>query len=177
MSEIWKIIPNYNSMYLVSDKGNVFSVKSQKLLSIRKSKNGYFKVTLSNDGVPKCFSIHRLVAEAFIENKEGKPQVNHIDGNKRNNCADNLEWVTASENQLHAVRTGLHAPSPMKGKFGALNHTSRPICQYTLDGTFVREWSSISDASRFVKIPVTAIVSVARGRRKNCAGFVWRYPI
>lgn len=176
MSEIWKIVPNYDPMYLVSDKGNVFSVKSQKLLSPRPT-NGYCKVTLYKDGFPKCFSVHRLVAEAFIENEEGKPQVNHIDGNKCNNCVDNLEWATASENQLHAVRTGLHAQPPLKGKFGAENYTSRRICQYTLDGTFVREWPSISDASRFVGSPVTAIVSAARGRRKNCAGFVWRYPI
>lgn len=177
MSEIWKTVKNFESLYLVSDKGKVFSIMSQKILKPAKSKNGYCKVALYNKGASKHVSVHRIVAEAFVENADGKPQVNHIDGDKSNNSANNLEWVTASENQLHAVRTGLHAQPPLKGKFGAENYTSRRICQYTLDGTFVREWPSISDASRFVGIPVTAIVSVARGRRKNCAGFVWRYPI
>ena len=68
---------------------------------------GYFRVELWRDGVGKKYLVHRLLAAAFIPNPENKPQVNHIDGVKANNALSNLEWVTQSENQLHAYRAGL----------------------------------------------------------------------
>lgn len=68
---------------------------------------GYHKVTLFNNGKRHYWKVHRLVAIAFVANTDGKPHINHIDGNKLNNCPDNLEWVTSAENNRHAADTGL----------------------------------------------------------------------
>lgn len=112
MKEIWKTIQGYENRYEVSNLGRVKSLEridrynrkiEEKILAPRKHTGGYLRVQLSK----KDFYIHRLVAEAFIPNPENKSQVNHIDGNKRNNRVDNLEWNTPLENNLHAIRTGL----------------------------------------------------------------------
>jgi hypothetical protein len=99
-------IAGYKGLYSVANDGRVWSSTSNKWLK-PVMRNGYCYVTLVKNKVKKQYAIHRLVAEAFHKNPEDKPQVNHIDGNKSNNCVDNLEWVTASENKQHAWATGL----------------------------------------------------------------------
>ena len=98
--EIRKPIPNYYG-YEVSSWGKVYRYGRE----IRQEANGkgYLRVDLYNENGRKHFKVHRLVAEAFIPNPKGKPQVNHKDGNKRNNSITNLEWVTDRENKDHAV--------------------------------------------------------------------------
>ena len=103
--EEWKSI--YNGKYYVSNYGRVYSSYSKNILSQFKTKKGYLRVTLWKNGNKKGYLTHRLVAENFIENTNKYPQINHIDGNKQNNCADNLEWCTGSMNIKHAVKTGL----------------------------------------------------------------------
>lgn len=111
MSEIWKDVADYEGLYIVSNYGNVASVKSDikipRLLKRTINPNGYYIVSLRKDGKARTFLVHRLVAASFIENPENKPFVNHIDGNKKNPRADNLEWVTPAENHDHAMKTGL----------------------------------------------------------------------
>lgn len=122
MIEIYKDIPNYKGIYQISNLGNVKSLKrnyvnsngitytiKEKLLKLTIS-NGYYSVTLNNKG-KRRFTVHRLVAEMFIDNPENKAEVNHIDGNKLNNCYTNLEWATKSENTLHAYKIGLMTPN------------------------------------------------------------------
>ena len=109
VGEIWKDIEGYEGIYQVSNKGRIksfYGVK-EKILVTRTKGHDYEKVLLSKNGVGKTFLIHRLVAKAFIPNPENKPEVNHIDGNKKNNCVENLEWMTCSENTKHAFDTGL----------------------------------------------------------------------
>lgn len=113
--EIWKSCVGLEGLYEVSNLGNVKSVERMvthycgglkkspaKLLKPGKGKNGYLTLSLCVDGEKSNHSVHRLVALAFIENPDHKTQVNHKDGNKHNNVAQNLEWVTVSENAKHA---------------------------------------------------------------------------
>ena len=88
--------------YYVSDKGDVYSNKRSKLKKLKPGNtSGYLRIIICNAGHPKGFLIHRLVAQAFIPNPENKPCVNHKDGNKHNNCVDNLEWCTYEENNQY----------------------------------------------------------------------------
>lgn len=116
--EIWHPCAGFETHYEVSNLGNVRSIERmvnnrlktglrkspQKILKASKSKSGYYIVSFCVDGVKSNQTIHRLVARAFIANELNKPQVNHKDGNKLNNHVNNLEWVTVSENGLHAYR-------------------------------------------------------------------------
>jgi hypothetical protein len=109
MEEIWKTIEGFES-YQVSNLGNVKSFYKSKngiLLSLFESNNNYLSVTLRgvNKNV-KQFSIHALVANAFVENPNNKPCIDHIDQNKHNNCADNLRWATKSNNAMNVPKRG-----------------------------------------------------------------------
>ena len=99
--EIFKPIEGYSD-YEVSTWGRVFSRRTGDFLVPQYNKKGYLRVDLRNENGRKHFKIHRLVAKAFIPNPDGKPQVNHIDGNKSNNSVTNLEWVTNKENHAKA---------------------------------------------------------------------------
>lgn len=110
--EIWKNIPGYEGEYLSSDLGNIKSLKrrylsGEKILSGSCHTKGYRCVVLSKNGEQKQYKVHRLVALSFIENFKNKREVNHINGIKSDNRVENLEWVTSSENQKHAYKTGL----------------------------------------------------------------------
>lgn len=116
----WKPIKEYEGLYEVSDKGQVRSLPRKdnkgaihkgRVLRTRNTRNsgdGYWAVMLSKDGIEKQITVHRLVASAFCSNPENKSDINHRDGNKKNNEASNLEWVTKSENVRHAYDTGLN---------------------------------------------------------------------
>jgi hypothetical protein len=97
--EVWSSVTEYPNLYIISDKGRV--------ASFRKQLSSYEFVAFKINGETVNRTVHRLVAKAFVPNPENKPEVNHKDGNKLNNHATNLEWVTSSENKLHALTTGL----------------------------------------------------------------------
>lgn len=117
--EIWKDIVGYEGLYEVSSFGNVRSVDRTvfcngkggytrklkgQMIKIQKGNNGYLSVVLSKDGKIKRYLVHRLVAEAFIPNPEGKETVNHKDEDRYNNCVDNLEWMTKQDNCNYGTR-------------------------------------------------------------------------
>ena len=110
MNITWKDIQGYENEYSISNTGIVKGKKYNRELKPFTNKDGYQRVTLCKDGKTKNFSLHRIVAQHFKDNFSNKPQVNHIDGDKLNNTAINLEWVTCSENHLHAFATGLKTP-------------------------------------------------------------------
>ncbi len=119
--ELWKDVPGYEGCYKVSNKGKVKSLsrkfsRGDKIMLNQKNKQGYEFVGLSNANGCKCVKVHRLVALCFINNRNYKPEVNHIDGNKSNNCVSNLEWSTVSENRQHAYDTGLNNPESFSGE-------------------------------------------------------------
>ena len=109
MAEEWKSIKNWEDLYEVSNLGNIKNIKTNKLLKGDINNYGYHRVCLYHNNKKKRYFRHRLVAEHFIHNDdiENKKFVNHIDGDKSNNTVNNLEWVTQSENEKHAFKTGL----------------------------------------------------------------------
>lgn len=186
MEEIWKDIHGYEGLYQVSNLGNVKSLhygkktdhlnwKNQppRLLRQKVSTSGYLRVELYRPDSRKNFYVHRLVALAFIPNCENKNEVNHIDGNKLNNNADNLEWVSRSENQVHALKMGLNKP-PMTGVNSYKCPASKPVLQYSLNGEFVKLWYSAADAARYLNIHPSGISNCATGRYKTCCGYKWK---
>lgn len=158
MREIWKDIEGYEDKYMVSNYGNV---KSNNKVLTKQNGYNYFRVTLSNNGKRKHFQIHRLVAKAFIPNPKNLPEVNHKDGNKQNNMVENLEWCTRSENELHCYRNNPEL------------HKTSIINQYDLNGKFIKQWKSIKDALKELKI--NNISACCRGKRNTAGGYIWRY--
>lgn len=105
-NEIWKDIDEFKGMYQVSNLGRVKSLNyrrtgKESILKYSTNNDGYKTVCLHKDGKQTTRLIHKLVAISFIPNIQNKPQINHIDGNKDNNCVDNLEWCTFKENIIH----------------------------------------------------------------------------
>lgn len=98
MEEIWKDVPGYEGIYIVSSFGRIRNLVSGKFIKSSQKNDGYCRVCLSKNGCGKCINIHRLVAQVFIPNPDNLPQVNHRDEDKTNNVADNLEWCDAKYN-------------------------------------------------------------------------------
>lgn len=180
--EVWKDIINYEGLYQVSNLGRVKSLKRiitryngyayceyvlpEKILTVFCDKRGYSMTFLYKNGKRKKCAVHRIVAEAFIPNPENKPQVNHIDGNKLNNCVDNLEWATNSENQKHAYKSGLQKP-----KFGGENSRARKVECIETGEVF----NSITEATKKYKIQNANISACCRGVKKTAGGYRWKY--
>lgn len=141
--------------------GGFKTIKEKILKCSRNSINNYIVVTLKYKGKNKRFYVHRLVAEAFINNIDNKSQVNHIDGNKENNCSNNLEWVNAKENIQHALKNRLRK--------------TKAIIQYDNKGSYIKEWGSITEASKILNIPAPNIINCCKGKCKVIGGFIWEY--
>ena len=107
-TETWKSIKGYEGLYEISSYGRVKGLVHNIIRKQNTSTTGYFQIRLSKNGMPGYYQVHRLIALAFIPNIEGKPHINHIDANKKNNNINNLEWVTPMENVHHAIRLELH---------------------------------------------------------------------
>lgn len=164
MKEIWKDIINDNN-YMISNLGNVYSKRNKIILKPYKTRKGYLRIMLSNR---KRYLVHRLVAQAFISNSNDLPQVNHIDGNKQNNCVNNLEYCTQSENMQHCLKTGLRIMPKGKEVYNA-----RAILQYDINNNFIKEWDCIQDAQR--ELNLHHISECCYGKRKKCGNFIWKF--
>lgn len=149
--------PNYG----ITRSGKIFSIHRNKYL--RTTGKDYRSVTLRHNGKKKYFFVHVLVARAYLKNPEKLPVVNHKDGNKLNNRVENLEWTTYSGNTFHSKKS-----DPQK-------IFKRPILQYDLDGEFVEEFRSISEASNVLGISGSCIGRVCRGERKTTGGFYFKF--
>lgn len=103
-------------------------MRSNRFLKLNYKKNGYVYIELNVNGIAKTYRVHRLVAEAYIPNPDSKPFVNHIDGVKSNNCVENLEWVTGTENNLHAIENKLAIPKYNTYEVINHNYKIRKIC-------------------------------------------------
>lgn len=148
-----KDIKGYESLYTISNDGVVRSLDrynidkngkkkfypGRELIQETSTVYGHKRVTLSKDGKTKRHLVHRLVGEAFIPNPENKPQINHIDSNPSNNHVSNLEWVTSSENMLHAQSKGRLTAAQSKG---GGKHNKKKAKQRILDaiGNIYNNW-------------------------------------
>ena len=118
---IHDFLPEVKDFYTINSLGEIFSDNSGKMKTRNKSNTDYQIINfMTVDGNKKTFRVHRLVALAFLPQENGKTEVNHKDGNKKNNSVDNLEWCTPSENQLHAFSIGLQ-----KARKGEMSNFSK----------------------------------------------------
>ena len=160
---LWKDLINYEGIYKISEKGDIMN-NSEKILktSIR---SGYNALSLTKDKKSKTINIHKLVAMTFLDppDSEDMNNINHIDGNKFNNHFSNLEWVTSKRNCEHAQQTGLK------------NNKVLPVLQFKMDDTFIREFSSITEAARETGASDAKISMVCKGKRKSTGNFKWKY--
>lgn len=119
-SIVWKDVLQYDGVYQISNDGHVRSFAQNKdkphMLHEIEDRDGYLFVRLRKNNKVKQFRVHRLVAETFIPNLEHKPTVNHVDGNKKNNKIDNLEWATYSEQQKHVQANNLRSSQAVRVK-------------------------------------------------------------
>ena len=152
--EVWK---EMDESYSISNMGRLKTPTGIK--DTFNSDNGYYVVKISTDTQIK--RLHRLVATAFHENPEGKAEVNHINGNKLDNRAENLEWTTHTENVVHANETGLKK--------------RMRVAQYDMDGKELARFKSTSDAAEKLGLTKTQVFNVCSGRSKQTNGFVFAY--
>ena len=179
----WKDVLGYEGLYQVSNLGDIQSVHRlvrgrdgrlspvvSKILKwhvgavTKRHPRPTYSVELWRDNKRKRVPVHRIVAMAYIPNPHDYPQVNHIDGNRKNNSVGNLEWCTASENNYHAYRTGLTTSGMSKAVIG-----------YSVKSGIVIECESIAEAARLVNGNPDAIRGAVKGRLKTSAGFRWKF--
>lgn len=179
MKEIWKPIEGTNGKYEVSNTGKVRSLDYKNTGEIRELKpatdpKGYLRTALSQGNKWKTVKIHRLVAQAFIPNPENKPQVNHKDGNKQNNCVENLEWATNYDNAHHALEHGLFKNSLEATK--KANQARKKIVIAIDEHGNRRVFESQSEASRQLNINRRHLQLALKGERKHVKGYIFVYP-
>lgn len=166
--EIWKDIVGFEGLYEVSNYGSVRRYDTKQLKATTLNRYGYPQVNLYKSGKSHLRRVHRLVAIAFIDNPDPIrfDCINHKDENPCNNNANNLEWCDRTYNDNYGGHNARSAIS-----------RSKAVMQYTLDGKFVKEWLSGTDASRQLSIPQAAINACCLHKPKynQAGGFLWKY--
>lgn len=170
--EVWKVIPDTDGKLLVSNTGKIKSLlRDERILKTQRDRKGYHRLRVTINREKRAYKVHRLVAEAFIPNPERKPQVNHINGNKSDNSAGNLEWVTNKENCYHARDTGLW-DSVIAGAIK--ENDSRKKAVIATDCRGVQQlFESVSAAERAFNS--RHISDVLKGKRKSVCNQTFRY--
>lgn len=168
--EVWKPIIGYEGTHMVSNLGRIKS--NNKILNMRPNRGGYLLVSLVVDGDRKDFSPHRIVARAFVPGYRVGLQINHKDGNKTNNNADNLEWCTASKNMYHAYANGLASI-----KHCVDRHSKKVAQLLPTGGEVIKVWTSIREADKSGVAGRSHISRCCNGspRDLTAGGFKWKF--
>lgn len=176
--EIWRDIEGYEGKYQVSNEGRVKALAwkgngigcSQNEHILRQNDlRGYKRVGLSKEGVVKWYSVHRLVAKAFIPNPNNYPVIDHINTIRDDNRVENLRWTTPKENNQNPLTKAKHI-----GKLINREDQSKRVAQYTIDGKLIRIYNSISETSKY-GFSFGCVARCASGERKTHKGFRWLY--
>ena len=183
MQEEWRDIKGFEGYYQVSNLGRVRSVDRVIINTGNKGENkrshykgkilrqahrnkGYLGVILTKNSKQHSFSVHRLVAQAFIPNIKNLPQINHKDENKENNSVDNLEWCDCKYNINYGSWRQKQSYSH-KGKY------SKKVVQLDKSGHLIKMFNSITEAEK--ETGIRHISAVARGQRKYAGGYIWKF--
>lgn len=182
-NEIWKDIPGFQGRYQVSNKGRIKSLlkSEEQIVNPFHDRSGYNRVALSyidrsGKTKQKLISIHRIVLLTFVPNENAEYlEINHKDGNKKNNCIENLEWCTRSENMKHAFESGL-----IKNNTGPNAYL---FCQFDKKGNLIRKWKSVQDCAYFLSyqgygkehVIASNIWACLSERFKSCCGFLFSF--
>ena len=178
----------YEGLYKVSNLGKILNLNYKRtgkaeLMNPGEDKDGYLRVTLSKNRKRKTCSVHRLVAQTFIPNPEGKPCINHkIEGKKGkkinivifnedgtvNKEKSTIEWVTPKENNDYGTRTERIAKANTNGK------KSKRVLQLSLDGELIKVWESTNECGRN-GFDQGHVAACCRGEQKTHKGFIWKY--
>lgn len=150
-------------LYGIFNDGGVYSHRSRKFLKPSTNGSGYKCVILNYKGFKKSMTVHKLVALHFLENLDNLPEINHIDEDKTNNRADNLEWCSRKYNMNYS-----NIYSKLSNKF------SKPVLQFTLEGDFVKEFKNALEPQR-LGIASSSIYNCLSGNYKKHRGFIWKY--
>mgnify|MGYP000648467329 CR=1 FL=1 len=166
--EIWKDIKGYERKYQVSNLGRIKSLKrryrkTERILTKHKHYKNYDLVSLSKDGKIKTYTVHRLVALAFIPNPENKLEINHKISIRDDNRVDNLEFCTAKENSEHGYKYG----------FRTNNHSKKPIRIWNKDEEYY--FNSVNEATEFIGCGCSQVSGVLNKRRKTVYGWKTEY--
>lgn len=173
--ELWKEISGFNGKYLVSDQGGVYSRLTNKILKQMPRRHGYLSVWLygndrSNGRNGKAYSVHRLVADAFCEKREGANEVNHINEIKDDNRAINLEWVSHKENSNHGTRGQRISEKNTNG------NKSKPVYRYDkTTGELQAVYPSVHEVARQHGYSIGNICLVIANKKKSAYGSVWKH--
>ena len=173
MEEIWKDKKDYEGYYQISNLGRGKSLNynhtgKEKILKPLVSSQGYLQFNFYKN--KKCikYLVHRLVAEAFLDNPDNLPCVNHKDENPLNNVVSNLEWCTYSYNNSYGTRLERVRDKQINGK------KSKPVLQYDLEGNLIKEWLSAAECGRN-GFHQAHIIDCCKGKYKQHKGFIWKY--
>lgn len=160
LREIWRSIKGYGGSYQVSNLGRVYSNNAHKIIHPYRNNKGYLKIDLYKDGECKKFFVHRLVAETYIPNPNGYPQVNHKDEDKENNCASNLEYCDSKYNVNYGT-----------GHDRAADKVKKSVFCIELNKGF----RSITEASKKTGICLQSISMCCLGKYKTAGRMHWRF--
>lgn len=148
--------------YSVDDLGNVYS-KSGNILKSSINHRGYLMINLMINGKRKGLAVHKAVLNSFIEPPFKNAQVNHIDGNKQNNCLSNLEWCSPKENTQHSLY--ILNNILLRGRNIIAIH----------DSGWIKEFRSLRECAKFLKCSPGAVSAVIRGHKKKCKGCTFKW--
>jgi hypothetical protein len=174
--EVWKPIEGSKGFVEVSNEGRIRSLLrgSPRVLKAQTDKKGYLRITVTINRESITYKVHREVAKAFIPNPGKLPQVNHKNGNKKDNSVENLEWMTNRENVHHAIAMGLW-DSVIAGAKRENESRKKPVIgRYDLDNTeIIKRFESVSEAERY--LDSRHISDVLKGKRSHVKGWTFRY--